>query len=185
LNKAISMRTDRLRCAIVLIDDDDRSVQLLARLTREDSYAVALTVSAAAVARRRNARMLARLLRADGWHVDLTFGDWAGMELLTRRPHPEALIVDVDGRRDAASALVRHARALLPSMAIALLSDRPRQLTARIAGLSPAPVVLDKPIEYAALKAVLLSEVRPRTTSEIVPINPQAANQPRVGQNRR
>src|SRR5690606_3512924 len=104
--------------------DDDRSVQLLARLSRDDSYAVAMTVGAAAAARRRNARMLARLLRNDGWLVDVSVGDWAGVERLTRRPQPDLLLVDVDAQQASALALVRHARALAPSIAVMLVTDR-------------------------------------------------------------
>jgi DNA-binding NtrC family response regulator len=180
------MRPNRIRCALVLIDDDDRSVQLLARLARRDSYAVAMTVGAAAAARHRNARMLARLLRLDGYRVDSSIGNWTAIERLTQRPRPDVLLIDVDAQREAVGALIRHARAMSPGLPIVLLTDRGDETYAAMAGIEPEPAVLEKPIDYAALRASMQRVVHPRTTSEIVAVRGGDADlEPRVGRNRR
>jgi DNA-binding NtrC family response regulator len=180
------MGPHRIRCALVLIDDDDRSVQLLARLARRDSYAVAMTVGSAAAARHRNARMLTRLLRLDGHLVDASIGNWAAIESLTRRPRPDVLIIDVDAQCEAVAALIRHARALSPGLAVVLLTDRLEQARAAVSGLVPEPTVLEKPIDYASLEAWMSRLVHPRTTSEVVAIHSGDADcTPQVGRNRR
>jgi DNA-binding response OmpR family regulator len=179
------MGPNRIRCAIVLIADDDRSVQLLARLSRSDGYAVALTVCSAAAARHRNARMLARLLRADGYLVDSSLGGWEGIELLTQRPRPDVLIIDVDAQSQAVAPLIRHAHAVSPGLVVLVVTDRADEIHEAIAGIVPEPFVLEKPVDYAALRRSLLSS-RPRSTSEIVAIRGDtghAASQ--AGRNRR
>ena len=175
------MRTNRTRCALVLIDDDDRSVQLLARLSRDDSYSVAMTVGSASAARRRNVRMLARLLRDSGQVVDVSVGDWAAVERLGRAPCPDVLIIDVDERTDSALNLVRHARRMQPELTVVAISDRPAELASALAGVSLA--VFEKPLDYHALRETILSS-RPRSTSEIVPLGAEAESQPARRQRR-
>jgi DNA-binding response OmpR family regulator len=160
----------RTRCALVLIDDDARSVQLLARLSHADSYSVAMTVGAAAGARRRTLRMLARLLRSDGCLVDSSIGDWAALERLARLPQPDVLVIDVDADHEVALNVVRHARAASPMLGVLLLTDRATELESATADIAPPPVILEKPIEYAELRARLWELSQSRTTSAIVPI---------------
>jgi DNA-binding NtrC family response regulator len=180
------MGPHRIRCALVLIDDDDRSVQLLARLARQDSYAVAMTVGSATAARHRNARMLVRLLRLDGYLVDSSIGNWTALENLSRRPHPNALIVDADAQLESASALIRHVRVLAPGLPAVLLTDRPDEMRDAVAGLVPEPLVLEKPIDYAELRMSILSAVHHRTTSEIVSIRGDGTfRAAQMGRNRR
>jgi DNA-binding NtrC family response regulator len=167
-----------------LIDDDDRSVQLLARLASH-GCAVALTVCSAAAAATQRA-MLARLLRADGYVVDSSLGEWEGIELLTRRPRPDVLIVDVDAQSQVIAPLIRHAHAVAPGLTVLLVTDRADELQAALAGISPEPLVLEKPVDYAALRSSLLSSLRPRSTSEIVSIRGDAGHTAsQAGRNRR
>lgn len=166
------MRTTRIRCALVLIDDDDRSVQLLARLSRDDSYSVAMTVGRASSAKRRNVRMLARLLRSSGQVVDVSVGEWASIERLGRPPRPDVLLVDVDERTDAAVSLIRHARSMIPDLTVVAITDRADELSSAL-GSHPV-TVFEKPLDYGALREALLSS-RPRSTSEIVPLGDEEA----------
>lgn len=179
------MGKTRIRCALVLIDDDDRTVQLLARLSRADSYAVAMTVGRGAAARRRDVRMLARLLRHEGYSVDLSVGDWAALECFTRPPRPNVLLLDVDAQLAVTADLVRRIRALSPELPVIVLSDRAREVTEALAELDPAALVLQKPFDYGELRELLL-DARPRSTSAIVTLS-GARSEPRpyVGRHRR
>lgn len=179
-----AMPEARTRCALALIDDDERSVQLLARLSHDDSYAVAMTVGAAAGARRRTLRMLARLLRSDGYVIDTSIGDWAALERLTRVPRPHVMVIDVDAEPEAAMNLVRHARAVLPALGIVLVTDRADVLEAAAAGVVPRPVILEKPIEYADLRARVWEVAEYRTKSAIVAIGGAAPARRRSGYRR-
>jgi DNA-binding response OmpR family regulator len=156
-------------------------VQLLAQLSHDDSYAVAMTVGAAAGARRRTLRMLARLLRSDGYVVDTSIGDWAALERLTRVPRPHVMVIDVDAEQEAAMNLVRHARALLPALGIVLVTDRADELEESTLGVAPRPVILEKPIDYTELRARVWEVAEYRTTSAIVPIGHDAPARRRSG----
>ncbi len=59
-------------------------------------------------------------------------------------------------------------------------------IQAALAGISPEPLVLEKPVDYPALRSSLLSSLRPRSTSEIVSIRGDAGHTAsQAGRNRR
>jgi DNA-binding response OmpR family regulator len=159
----------RTRCALVLIEDD-RNVQLIARLTRPDDYAVAMTTGSEAAARRRNARMLAHLLRDDGVGVELLVGGWAGAERLSRAPRPDALIADVGGQVAACAGLLQYARSCFPDLPLLLVTDRPAELAQTVAELGPGPLLFEKPVDYRDLLAALGGSLRQRRASQVVSI---------------
>ena len=100
----------------------------------------------------RSARTLANMLREDGYDVDVAVDGAAAIARLTRKPMPSVLVTDLrlpnaDGH--AVSAFARSRDARIP---IIVVTGYPHLASQT---LSPKPIVLTKPLDYADLSAAL------------------------------
>jgi CheY-like chemotaxis protein len=100
----------------------------------------------------RSARTLANMLREDGYDVDVAIDGATAIARLTRAPMPSVLVTDLrlpnaDGH--AVSAFARSRDARIP---IIMVTGYPQLASQK---LSPKPIVLTKPLDYADLSAAL------------------------------
>ena len=100
----------------------------------------------------RSARTLANMLREDGFDVDVAIDGAAAIARLTRTPMPSVLVTDLRlGFADgvAVSVFARSRDAEIP---IIVVTGYPHLAVQK---LTPPPVVLTKPLDYADLSAAL------------------------------
>jgi DNA-binding response OmpR family regulator len=159
------------RQGLVLIAHDcEPTVQLLASVQAQDSYAVALTLPE--TLRRRAVHMLARLLREDGFPVVLAEDTREALRSLSRSPGPEALIVDVNLPKSSHRTVIAHARKLNPSIPVMVMSNC-RLLAEEQADVEgPEPMQFTKPIDYAKLRLELSRVLRSHTGQMLRVVEP-------------
>ncbi len=101
----------------------------------------------------RASNILARMLEDDGFDTEVTLDGAAALSRLTREPVPDALITDYHLPFADGLAVARYARSRRTEMPIVLLTGDPRTL-ARASASAPlegAVLVITKPLDYADL----------------------------------
>lgn len=107
----------------------------------------------------RTVRLLARLLEDDGFRVELTTDGALAMARLARTPFPDILVTDFRMPHADGVAVARFARSLRPDLPLFVLTGYP-ELVARLGrGFAPAAMVHTKPVDYGALTAELRCSV--------------------------
>jgi CheY-like chemotaxis protein len=113
---------------ILLVDDDIRATQILARMLREDGHEVVLAHDGA-----------------------------AAIDELNRSAIPDILVTDIQMRHVDGIAIVRYARTRKPTLPIFVVTGYPERITLQLKSLDPVPHVFVKPLDYAALAMELSS----------------------------
>ncbi|KYF62428.1 hypothetical protein BE11_27510 [Sorangium cellulosum] len=107
----------------------------------------------------RTVRLLARLLEDDGFRVELATDGALAMARLARTPLPDILVTDFRMPHADGMAVARFARSLRPDLPLFVLTGYP-ELVARLGrGFAPAAMVHTKPVDYGALSAELRCSV--------------------------
>ncbi len=101
----------------------------------------------------RAANMLARMLEEDGFATEVTLDGAAALARLTRDPVPDVLVTDYHLPHADGLAVARYARSRDAKLPIVLLTGDPRTLAKASAGapLDGSALVITKPLDYAAL----------------------------------
>ena len=103
----------------------------------------------------RTARVLVGLLQMDGFEVETIGTGAAVVERLAQVARPAALVMNVSMARADEVRVVRQIRLGNPSLPIIIVTEYP-QLAPRLgAQTEPLPVILTKPVDYAALLEAL------------------------------
>lgn len=100
----------------------------------------------------RSARTLANMLREDGYRVDVAVDGAAAIARLTRQPMPSVLVTDLRLSNADGLAVSVFARSRDAEIPIIMVTGYPQVATH---ALSPKPIVLTKPLDYADLSAAL------------------------------
>ncbi len=159
------------RQGLVLIAHDcEPTVQLLASMQAQDSYAVALTLPE--TLRRRAVHMLARLLREDGFLVGVAEDTREALRSLSRSPGPEALIVDANLPKSSHRTVISYARKLNPSIPVIVMSNCRLAAEEQVDVEGPDPMLFTKPIDYAKLRLELSRVLRSHTGQMLRVIEP-------------
>lgn len=103
----------------------------------------------------RSAQRLAKMLREDGYDVDVASDGARAIARLSRGPIPNVLITDVRMPNADGTAVSRYARSRRKDMPIFLVTSYPQLAVELEEELDPRPVVLTKPLVYAELSAAL------------------------------
>ena len=100
----------------------------------------------------RSARTLANMLREDGFQVDVAIDGASAIARLTRTPMPSVLVTELRLPNADGVAVSAFARSRDADIPIIMVTGYPH-----LAGqkLSPEPIVLTKPLDYADLSAAL------------------------------
>ena len=117
---------DRRRSLILVVDDDVRTTQLLARMLRED-----------------------------GFDVDLATHGAAAIGRLTCGPLPDVILTDFRMPYADGLTVARFGRFQRPLVPIMMMTGYPEQVSRADQTMDPPPVILTKPIEYSVLRAEL------------------------------
>ncbi len=105
----------------------------------------------------RCANLLARLLRADGYDADVTTDGAAALARLSRDPVPEALVTDFHLPHADGLAVGRYARLRRGGIPIFVVTGHPQSFENAKAETDEPIVLLTKPFEYADLLTGLFS----------------------------
>jgi DNA-binding response OmpR family regulator len=148
------------RGPVLIVKDGERTVDLVAELAAESSYAVA--VSGARGRLQRNLRLLARLLADDGFWVEVSVGVDHARQRLAASPAPMALVTDVSLPSPDAMETARIARRLLPLLPLFFVTSYPCLLESSQA-FDPPSQLFTKPLDYRAFLLALRRETRNRS----------------------
>ena len=96
----------------------------------------------------RSARLLAKMLREDGYAVEIAFDGAAAIGRLARRPLPDVLITDLRMPHVDGVAVASYDRSLAPTIPVVFITGYPQLVSSAKAKLDPAPIVHTKPIDY-------------------------------------
>jgi two-component system response regulator MprA len=100
------------------------------------------------------------MLREDGYEVEVAWDGASAIGRLTRSPPPDVLVTDLNLPHADGGAVSEYARSRRPLLPIVIMTGYP-ELAARLdRALSPMPIVLTKPLEYARLTDALRDVVR-------------------------
>ena len=100
----------------------------------------------------RSARTLANMLREDGFDVDVAVDGASAIARLTRKPMPSVIVTDLRMPNADGFAVSVFARSRDAEIPIIMVTSYPHITTEQ---LSPKPIVLTKPLDYADLSAAL------------------------------
>lgn len=114
---------------------------------RPDTRALLLIVDDDA----RSANILARLLRVDGYEAEVTTDGAVAIARLTRNPVPDALITEFHLPHADGLAVGRYARSRRASIPIFVLTGYPPPLSSTSDPTEESVVVMTKPLDYAEL----------------------------------
>jgi DNA-binding NtrC family response regulator len=107
----------------------------------------------------RTSRRMADMLREDGLSVEIAADGAAAVARLSREPMPDALVTELTTAYADGAALGRFARWLRPGMPVLVVTGYPHLFDATFFGVPP-PILFTKPVDYAALRDVLLGSLR-------------------------
>jgi CheY-like chemotaxis protein len=114
----------------------------------------------------RTTELLARMLREDGHDVEVAHDAASAMALLTRSSILDVLVTDLQMPRGDGFTIAHYAREQQPFLPIFFVTGYPDRVSRRLRSLDPQPHVFVKPLDYAALSNELLGlephENRPR-----------------------
>ena len=98
----------------------------------------------------RTAQLLARLLRQDGYDVEVAGDGACALGRLSRPPWPDILVTDLQMPHADGLAVAQYARSRRPGMPVFIITSYPYQMSQRHELLDPRARVLTKPISYEA-----------------------------------
>jgi two-component system response regulator MprA len=147
------------RGPILIVEDGERTVEVLARLEQRASYAVA--VSGAKRNWQQNLRLLARLLEDDGFRVEIAVGVADARQRIRSMPPLVALVTDVSLPSPDAVETALEARQLVAGLPLFFVTSYPCLLETR--DLDPPPYLFTKPLDYRAFLLELRRETRSRS----------------------
>lgn len=100
----------------------------------------------------RSVNRLAIMLREDGYEVETELDGEAAIQRLSRAPAPAVLVTDLHLPRGNGAEVARFARAHVADMPVVVVTGYPQLAPL---DLTPAPIVLTKPLVYRDLSAAL------------------------------
>jgi CheY-like chemotaxis protein len=103
----------------------------------------------------RTTRTLARMLGEDGYDVERVADGAAAVGRLAREPVPDVLVTEITLPHVDGFAVARYARSRDSHLPVVFVTNRPEPFMRTTWTFEPAPVVLTKPIDYAAFADVL------------------------------
>jgi CheY-like chemotaxis protein len=109
----------------------------------------------------RSARVLRRLLEEDGYRVEHAGDGESAIARLSANEPLDALITDVRMARAGGLQVAAFARTRRPELPVVVTTGYPERVAA-LGGLTPAIVILTKPIDYDLLRAALDAAVPSR-----------------------
>ena len=112
----------------------------------------------------RTSRRMADMLREDGLSVEIAADGAAAVARLSRDPMPDALVTELTTAYADGAALGRFARWLRPGIPVVIVTGHPNLFDSAFFGAPPA-ILFTKPVNYAALKDVLLGSLRAQALS--------------------
>src|SRR4051794_11811185 len=102
-----------------------------------------------------SARILARMLRDDGFDTEIACDGAAAISRLARSPRLDALITDYRMPHADGLTVAKFARSQRPGIQLFVVTGYTELLHDVDKTLDPAPVILSKPLHYAALTHAL------------------------------
>ncbi len=103
----------------------------------------------------RTTQQLARMLRDDGYEVDVETDGVKARERLEREPTLDALVTDLQMPRASGASLARLARAQHEGLPVIVVTGYPNLAVPLEHEMTPPPFVLTKPLVYEELYALL------------------------------
>jgi CheY-like chemotaxis protein len=103
----------------------------------------------------RTARKLASMLEEDGFVVEVLRDGRDAIERLDSGPAPDVIITDLIMPRASGIAVLGEARRRWKDIPVVFVTGHPELLARPAVPISPAPVVLTKPMSYADLSMTL------------------------------
>jgi CheY-like chemotaxis protein len=103
----------------------------------------------------RTVRLLARLLGEDGFDVEVAADGAAAIARLSRSPAPDMLVTDLRMPHADGLSVARYARAQRPGMPIFIVTGYPELISRIDDVLSPVAMVFTKPLSYPDLTAAM------------------------------
>lgn len=103
----------------------------------------------------RTARLLARLLTEDGFEVEVVTDGVAAMTRLSHGEEPEVLITDLRMPHADGLAVARYARAQYPGIPVFIVTGYPELIPRIDTVLPPIARVFPKPLAYSELTAAM------------------------------
>jgi CheY-like chemotaxis protein len=103
----------------------------------------------------RSARTLARMLDEDGFSTEIAFDGASAIARLGRAAAPDVLLVDYRLPHIDGLAVAAYARSIKPDLPVIILTSYSEVVAHARSKLSPAPVILAKPLVYGDLTAEL------------------------------
>jgi two-component system response regulator MprA len=104
----------------------------------------------------RSVRRLAQMLREDGFDVEVALDGARAIARLSHGRIPDVVVTDVRMPFADGIAVARYARSRRPDVLVIVVTSYPHLASPLEDGtFDPPPVVLTKPLEYAALRAAL------------------------------
>jgi CheY-like chemotaxis protein len=163
--------------ALIVVDQSDRNLRLVASLKRKDRCAIAARIDPTAELKMLSAQVLSRLLTDDGFEVEVVAGARAALRRLTKQWPPSALIIDIARPGPRPAALARYVRSLYPWLPIVFVTSEERMFGE--SGFEEPYAVLEKPIDYSALAEILDEFLESqRYCIAALDSSPEAATQP-------
>ena len=103
----------------------------------------------------RTTQRLARMLREDGYEVDIATDAARATERLEQGPTLDVVVTDILLPRTGGARLVRLARARIPTLAVFVVTSHPNLAASLERELDPPIMILTKPLVYDDLQAHL------------------------------
>lgn len=103
----------------------------------------------------RTASLLARMLREDGFAVDLATDGEGAIERLSRPPMPFVLVTDLRMPNGDGGSVARFARSHRPELPVFVVTGYPDRAGKLQENMVPPLVVMTKPVDYPELSSAL------------------------------
>lgn len=115
----------------------------------------------------RTAQLLARLLRQDGYDVEVAEDGARAIGRLSHTPWPDILVTDLQMPHADGLAVAHYARSHRPAMPVFIVTSYPDQMSVREEQLEPRARILTKPLAYDQLAREMseaIERIRPGET---------------------
>lgn len=103
----------------------------------------------------RSSEILARMLREDGHEVTVAHDGQSALAQLSRAQSPDILVTDMQLPSGDGFTVALFARTRQPALPVFFVTGYPDRVSRRLKSLDPEPHVFVKPLDYAALAAEL------------------------------